>query len=98
MSSRERTWPFLPLGEGFVHHPLLGLVEPPGLELEHRPVAAAERHQLVVRAQLDDAAALQHADAVGVAYGREPVRDEERRRAAGCRQDAPGALSPAPYG
>src|SRR5260370_36282489 len=46
------------------------------LEIEHRAVAAALRHQIVVRAELDDATVLEHADAVGVAYGGEAVRYE----------------------
>ena len=53
-------------------------VEALRLQIEHRPVAAAERHQLVVRAELDDAAVLEHADAIGVADGREAVRDQDR--------------------
>src|SRR5713226_8029461 len=37
------------------------------LQIEHRPVTPAERHQLVVRAELDDPAVLEHADAIGMA-------------------------------
>src|SRR5439155_23124511 len=48
------------------------------LQVEHRPVPAAERHQLVVRAELDDAAVLEHADAVGVANGGEATLDQNR--------------------
>ena len=58
-------------------------VEPPGLQVEHRLVRSANRHQLVVRAGLDDAAALDDADAVGVADGGEAMRDENRRGVAG---------------
>ena len=60
---------------------VLVVVEARRLEVEHRAVAAAERHQLVVGAELDDPAVLDHADAVGAAHGREPVRDEDRRAA-----------------
>ena len=49
------------------------------LQIEHRPVAAVERHQLVVRAELDDLAVLEHADPIGVAHGREAVRDQDGR-------------------
>src|SRR5215472_17004076 len=34
------------------------------LQIEHRAVASAERHQLVVRAELNHAAVFEHADAV----------------------------------
>src|SRR5262245_34322736 len=47
------------------------------LQVEHGAVAAAARHQLVVGAELDDAAVLEHADAVGVADGGEAMRDED---------------------
>ena len=46
-------------------------------------VAPAEREQLVVRAALDDAAAVEHHDLVGVADGRQPVGDRDRRPALG---------------
>src|SRR5262245_60690849 len=49
------------------------VAEPAGLELEHRAVAAAPGHELVVAAQLDHPTGLQHTDAVGVAHGGEPV-------------------------
>ena len=53
--------------------------DPPGVAGDERRVAAAAREQLVVRAELDDAAAVEHDDLVGVADGREPVRDRDRR-------------------
>ena len=40
-------------------------------------IAAAEPDQMVVRAVLDDAAVLERDDAVGLAHGRQPVRDDE---------------------
>src|SRR6266850_5191823 len=51
------------------------------LEVEHRAVAPAERHQLLVRAELDHPAVLEHADAVGVADRGKAVRDEDGRAA-----------------
>src|SRR3989441_13079484 len=54
------------------------VAKPRRLQLEHRPITAARRHQLVVGAELDHAAVLQHADAVGVAHRREAVRDQDR--------------------
>ena len=63
------------------------------LQVEHRAVAAAPRHQLVVRAELDDAPVLEHADAVGVAHRREPVRDQDRRARRGSRRGC-GRRSP----
>src|SRR5215471_19522703 len=56
---------------------LLGFVEVLRLQVEHRAIAPAERHQLVVRAEFGDAAVFEHADAVGVAHGRETVRDQD---------------------
>src|SRR5678816_3388168 len=45
-------------GEDVIRHPFLviGRDEPLRLQVEHRPVAPAERHQLVVSAERDDAA------------------------------------------
>ncbi len=42
-------------------------------------VAAAERHELLVRSSLDDFAVLEHEDLVGAADRGQPVRDDERR-------------------
>ncbi len=74
----------------FIRLPFIVLrrVEPLRLQIEHRPVAAALRHQLVVRAELDDAAVLEDADAIGVTDGREAMRDEDRRAAARRGKDA----------
>ena len=46
-----------------------------------RAYCAASREQLVVRAVLDDAAVVDHDDAVGEPGGLQPVRDEDRRAA-----------------
>src|SRR4029453_18628055 len=56
-------------GEGGIDCPLLftGIGESLRLQIEHRAIAAVQRHQLVVRAQFDDASVLEHADAIGVA-------------------------------
>src|SRR5436309_11287934 len=54
-------------------------VEALRLEIEHGPVTSAERHQLVVRAELDDAPVLEDADAIRVAHGRKAMRDEDGR-------------------
>ena len=77
-------------GEDVIGRPLLvlGRAEALRLQIEHRAVAAALRHQLVVRAELDDAAVLEHADAVGVAHRGEAVRDEDRRAVARGGEDA----------
>ena len=56
------------------------------LQLEHRAVAAAVGHQLVVGAELDHPAVLDHADAVGQAHRREAVRHEDRRAVRGSRR------------
>src|SRR5690606_20767019 len=64
---------------------------------EHRAVAATRRHQLPVAAEFDHAAVLDDADAVGVAHGRESVRDEDGRRVAGGGQDAVENLRLTPH-
>src|SRR2546428_11479433 len=46
---------------------------------DERGVAAAEVEQLLVRTALDEAAAVEDDDLVGVADGREAVRDRDRR-------------------
>ena len=48
---------------------------------DQRRVAAAAVEQLRVRAAFHDAAVLEHQDQVGVADGRQPVGDHERRAA-----------------
>ena len=66
------------------------------LHVEHRAVAAAEGHQLLVAAQLDHPAVLDHADAVGQPHGREPVGHEDRRAVAGRGEDPLEDLGLAP--
>src|SRR5713101_8682868 len=56
---------------------LLRDVEALRLHIEHCPVAPGERHQLIVRAQLDDPAVLEHADAIGMADRGEAMRDQD---------------------
>src|SRR5690349_9899912 len=67
---------------------LFGDVEALRLQIEHGAVAAADRHELVVRAELDDAAVLEHADAIGVANGGEAVRDKDGGAVAGGGEEA----------
>src|ERR1700722_18163259 len=52
-------------------------VEALGLQIEHRPIAPGQRHQLIMRAELDDPAVLQHADTIGMADRGEAMRDED---------------------
>src|ERR1700693_2448325 len=56
-------------GEDVIRRALLVArdVEALRLQIEHRTIAPGERHQLVVRAELDHPAVLQHADTIGVA-------------------------------
>src|SRR6266576_398827 len=49
------------------------------LQIEHRPIPPRKRHQLVVRAELDDPAVLEHADAIGMADRRKAMRDQDGR-------------------
>src|SRR6267143_6005825 len=58
---------------------LLRDVEALRLQIEHRSIAPRERHQLVVRAEFDDPAVLQHADTIGVAHRGEAMRDQDGR-------------------
>src|SRR5271163_2481446 len=76
-------------GEGLICSSLLfGKMEALRLQVEHGPIAAAQRHQLVVRSQLDDVAVLQHADTVGMADGGEAMRDQDGGRLPGRGQQA----------
>src|SRR5215472_4809895 len=47
------------------------------LQIEHGPVAASESHELVVGTKLKYSSVFKHADAVGMANGRKPVRDQD---------------------
>src|SRR6266550_2531871 len=49
------------------------------LQIEHRPVATRERHELLMCAELDDPAVLQYADAIGMAHRGEAMRDQDGR-------------------
>src|SRR6476660_1873839 len=97
--------PEVPFLDGIERHPLLlGVLaalapsaEARGLELEHLAVATALGHQLVVAAELDHLAALQDADAVRVAHGREAVRNEDRRHLPGGGHDTVEYLRLAPH-
>src|SRR5687768_7768590 len=85
-------------GEDVIDHALFFFGdEPLRLQIEHRLVAAASRHQLVVSAQLDHAALLEHANAVGVAHGGEAMRDQDRGGVAGGGEDALEDLALAPH-
>ena len=64
------------------------LTEALRLKVEHRAIAPAPSHELVVRSQLDDPALLQHADAVGETDRREAMRDEDRRTVTRLGKDA----------
>src|ERR1043166_4646859 len=48
----------------------------------HAPIELAGFEQLVMAAFCGDLTAVEHEDAVGVAYGRQPVRDDEIEQAA----------------
>src|SRR5207245_6101104 len=52
-------------------------VEALRLKIKHRPIAPIQRHQLVVRAELDHPAVLEHADPVGMPDGGETTRDQD---------------------
>src|SRR5262245_25196276 len=79
-----------PLSEDIIGLALIvfGGGEAPRLQVEHRAVAAALRHQLVVRAEFDDLAVFEHADAVRVAHRGEPMRDKDGRAVSAGSQDA----------
>src|SRR5207302_9371184 len=51
--------------------------EPLRLQIEHRSIASAERHKLVMRAELNDPAVLQHTDTIGMADRGEAMRDQD---------------------
>src|SRR5581483_2905399 len=77
-------------GEDVIRRALLIVwrVEALRLQLEHRAIAPAERHQFVVRPELDDPAALENTDPIRVAHGRETVRDQDRRAVARLREQS----------
>ena len=52
---------------------VLGRGEPLRLQIEHRAIAAAERHELFVRSELHDFPVLEDTDAVRVANRRKAV-------------------------
>src|SRR5271166_3709320 len=58
------------------------------LKLEHVRVTAARRHELVMSSLLDDPPPLDDDDAIGRAYRRKPVRDDDRRATARERTEA----------
>src|SRR4029079_16900497 len=64
-------------GEDIVDHPFLFLAEPLGLQVEHRPVAAAKRHEFVVAAQLAHTPVCNHAEAVSQPHRGEAVRYQD---------------------
>src|SRR5215831_15507167 len=71
-------------GEDIEGHLFLALLRRPGgesprLQREHRPVPAAQPHQLVVAARLDHGSVLHDHDPVDMADRGEPVRDQDRR-------------------
>src|SRR6266478_521997 len=49
------------------------------LQIEHLPITPGSAHQLVVRAELNDPATLEHADTIGLADGREAMRNQDGR-------------------
>src|SRR5207247_7590015 len=61
------------IGSSFL---VLGCAETLCLQIEHRPVAAALGHELVVRPEFDDAAFFEHADTIGMPYRGHTVRAE----------------------
>src|SRR6202050_4169425 len=67
-------------GEDVIGRPLLvGNIESLRLQFEHRSVAAAERHQFIVRAEVYHAAVLQHTDTISMADGGEAMGDQDGR-------------------
>src|SRR5260370_28605971 len=54
-------------------------VEALRLQIEHRSIAPAESHQLVMSAEFDDAAVLENADTIGMAGGGAATRDHDAR-------------------
>src|SRR5215469_5219703 len=86
------------LGEDFIRCALLiGFLEPLRLKVEHRSIAAAQRHQFVVRAEFDHSPMLEYADAVGMAHGGESVRDQNSGTVSGRREQALEYFGLAPH-
>src|SRR5229473_1769834 len=68
-------------GEDFIGRALLLVwdTETLRLQVEHRPIAPAERHELVMSSELDDPAMLEHADTIGMADRGEAMGDQDGR-------------------
>src|SRR5215467_12284475 len=73
------------------------LTEARRLQIEHGAVAASPRHQLIVRAELDNPSALEDADPVRVPDGREAMGDQDDGAATSGLQEAVEDLRLAPY-
>src|SRR5262249_46367844 len=56
------------------------------LQVEHRAIASRESHQLVVGAEFDHVAALEHTDPIGMANRRKAMRNENGGRVS-CRSE-----------
>src|SRR5713101_886701 len=67
------------------------------LQLEHRAVASAKRHQFVMRSQFDHAPMFEHANAIRVTHRRESMRYQNCRRVVRRRQNSIENLALAPY-
>src|SRR5580658_550409 len=68
---------------------LLGNIEALRLQFEHGSVAAAERHQVIVRTEFDHSAVLKHADTIGMADGGKTMGNQDGR-AMPCRSKQAG--------
>src|SRR5437867_788092 len=68
-------------GEDFIGRALLLAwdAETLRLQVEHRPIAPAERHELVMSSELDDPAMLKDADTIGMADRGETMGDQDGR-------------------
>src|SRR6266403_3862856 len=78
------------LGEDIIRRALLLArdAEPLRLQIEHRSIASAERHQLVMRAELNDPAVLQHTDTISMTNRGEAMRNEDGRAMPRCSEQA----------
>src|ERR1700682_2557245 len=63
-------------------------VEALRLKIQHCSIAPAESHQLVMRAELDDPAVLEHTDAISMADRGEAMRDQNSRAMPGRGEQA----------
>lgn len=79
---------FFPSGEDFIVRPLFSFrnMKALSLQVEHGSIPSSKAHQFLMRSEFDHMPLLKNTDAIRLAHGREPVRDQDRGAVACGRQ------------